>query len=143
MNQPPSSCSCRTPFAAFLVFLMLALLSIIPALSCPALLRTVSSDQCCLSCLGWLLCHQVGPGSLRSSFYGTVLHCSFRNVCDFFLSTKNDRVVGDHDVAAVLPWIGRYLSPRRHASAWLLPVSSPPISCHCLLMLSSLLSWPS
>jgi hypothetical protein len=88
MNQQLFSCSCQLPFAAFLAFLMLALLSIFLALSCFALLRIVSPDQYCLPFLGWLLCHQVGPGSLRSSFHGTVLPCSSQNVCETIIPTS-------------------------------------------------------
>jgi hypothetical protein len=118
--------------------LMLALLPIFPALPCFALLRAVTSDQCCLSCLHWLLRHQDSPRSLRSSLRGTVLPCSPRNIGDTsFFQRKKALILGGHGVAiALLPSVSRCRSLPRHSSAGLLPVSSPLISCHCLLTLS-------
>ena len=138
MSQQPSSSSCQSPFAAFLGLLMLALLPIFPALPCFALLRAVTSDQCCLSCLHWLLRHQDGPRSLRSSLRGTVLHCSPRNIGDtsFFFKEKGSYPWWPRRRNCSPPSISRYRSLPRHSSAGLWPVSSPLISCHCLLTLS-------
>ena len=139
MSQQPSSSSCQSPFAAFLGLLMLALLPIFPALPCFALLRAVTSDQCCLSCLHWLLRPQDGPRSLRSSLRGTVLPCSPRNIGDtsfFFSKEKGSYPWWPRRRNCSPPSVSRYRSLPRHSSAGLLPVSSPLISCHCLLTLS-------
>ena len=101
MNQQPSSSSSQPPFAAFLATFILELFPFTPTMSRSARLRTVSSGQCSLSCLHWLLCRQVGSGSLHSSFHDTVLPYSPRNICDTS-SRRKALVVGDHATAIVV-----------------------------------------
>ena len=81
---------------------MLALLPPFPALLCSALLRTGSTDQCCLSYLDWLLCHQDGPGSLRSSSHGTILPVHPGIFVMLLAFQERAPVVGEHGVAIVL-----------------------------------------